>query len=217
MKSTFATQSAPAEGRFPALGGHWCLFGGSFDPVHGGHVLLAQQVLAQTGAEKVVFLPCRQSPHKLDHQPAPPALRVAMLRLALASLGAQAEISTWELDRPPPSYSWETVAHFQEILPPGLQLSWLMGADQWAKLTSWARPEFLREHLHFLVFPRGEEPIQPRAGWRHTVIEARHPGSSTLVREAVAQQKWEKVAEMVGQPILQLIREERLFSGSKSE
>ena len=162
-----------------------CLFGGSFDPVHLGHTTAAAAARARCGLEKVVFIPAWRSPHKQDRDPpAPAADRLAMLRLALAD-APWAEVSRWELDRAAPSYSWQTAEHFAGLASPGTDLCWLLGADQWASLHTWARPDILADRLTFIVFPRGPEPILRRPGFRHEVVDVRHPASSTAVRAAV--------------------------------
>ena len=96
-----------------------------------------------------------------------------------------AEVSTWEADREPPSFSWQTVEHFRSLFP-GAELFWLLGGDQWTALEKWARPDFLAANLHFLVFPRGDAPVLPKPGFRHTVIQALHPASSTRLRQTLA-------------------------------
>jgi nicotinate-nucleotide adenylyltransferase len=162
------------------------LFGGTFDPVHDGHVALAGAARAAAALERVVFLPCRLSPHKQTG--APPtsgAHRLAMLRLALAGR-PWAEVSDFEITRQPPSFSWETVEHFARR-EPGASWHWILGADQWAVIESWSRAGFLREQLHFLVFPREPlPPPQPRPGWRMSVVDCRHPAAATAIRAALA-------------------------------
>jgi nicotinate-nucleotide adenylyltransferase len=94
-------------------------------------------------------------------------------------------VSDWELERPGPSYSWETVQHFRAVWPEA-ELHWIMGADQWAALERWARPELLRSGLTFVVFARDGERPEPRDGWRLRVVHGEWPVSSTAVREALA-------------------------------
>jgi nicotinate-nucleotide adenylyltransferase len=162
-----------------------CLFGGSFDPVHLGHTTLAAAAMDRCGLEKVLFIPAWRSPHKRDHDPpAPAADRLAMLQLALTD-APWAEVSRWEIDRAEPSYSWQTAEHFATLAGPDTDLCWLLGADQWASLHTWAHPEKLAAGLTFLVFPRGPEPIRPRPGFCHEPVDVRHSASSTAVRSAV--------------------------------
>jgi nicotinate-nucleotide adenylyltransferase len=163
-----------------------CLFGGSFDPVHCGHVALAKAAHNALNLDRVVFVPGRMSPHKTGTIPAPAEHRLAMLRLAIAGL-PWALVSTWEIERAGPSYSWETAEHFAAVLPPGSRTYWLLGADQWQALDDWARPEVLARRLHFIVFPRGGAAVSPKPGFDCTLLDVPHPASSTAVRAAVAQ------------------------------
>lgn len=164
-----------------------CLFGGSFDPPHLGHTGIAAAAVEQCALDKVIFIPCRQSPLKGKLPGASAEQRTAMLRLALDAL-PHSSVDEWELTRPGPSYSWETVAHFRRSLPHAL-LHWLMGADQWAAIEKWARPDFLREHLTFIVFARDGLQPQSRDGWRAHFLRGEFPASSTAARSLLAEGK----------------------------
>ena len=92
------------------------LFGGSFDPVHYGHLLLAESCREQCALDRVRFVPAAVSPHKQDRQPASPQARLDMLRLAIAGHSGF-EISTWELDRGGVSYTVDTLTAFARAGP----------------------------------------------------------------------------------------------------
>lgn len=190
-----------------------CLFGGSFDPVHLGHTALAAAAWHRCNLKKLIFVPAWRSPHKQDDDaPAPAAHRLAMLRLALAS-ASWAEVSPWEIDRGGPSYSWQTADHFASEAGADVDLCWLLGADQWAKLHTWAHPEKLAALLTFLVFPRGEVPIAPRSGVRHETIDFRHPASSTVVRAAA--RAGQPLDGLVSPAVAAYIRKHRLYGAKK--
>lgn len=189
-----------------------CLFGGSFDPVHLAHVALAEAAWRQARLDHILFVPAWRSPHKLGQQMASAEDRLAMLRLAVAGL-PWAGISTWELERAAPSYSWQTVEHFSELSGPETELFWLLGADQWEKLPAWARPEYLAARVTFLVFPRGDIAVLPRAGFRHQFIDVRHPASSTAVREAVRARQ--PLAGLVPDAVAAYITEKGLYRPGK--
>ncbi len=160
-----------------------CLFGGSFDPVHSGHLLMAAEAQRVCGLERVVFLPAARSPFKVKSA----ALfsddeRLELLRLALAEL-PQAEVSDLDLCLPAPSWSWRVVEAWRQAHPQD-ELYWLMGTDQWEQLHRWARYEYLVENLHFVVYAREAMP-QPRTGVRATFIQGNHPASSSAIREAL--------------------------------
>lgn len=160
------------------------LFGGSFDPPHCAHLAIARAAVEHCGLEQIVFVPCQESPLKGRPALASGADRLAMLRLATDGL-PWAAVSDWELSRPGPSYSWQTAEHFA-ALHPCAELHWLMGADQWASLERWARPDILRERLTFIVFARDGVRPACRDGWRSVFLPGEFPGSSTEARRLLA-------------------------------
>ncbi len=157
------------------------IFGGSFDPVHRGHLAMADRAREVAGLDELIFVPAAVSPFKTGTV-ATPAQRLRMLELALAESDLTgASISDCELVRPAPSYSWQTVRHF-ESLRPGVEWSWILGTDQWEAIERWAEPEILRTSLHFLVFSRHGDIVHDRSGWRATPVAFAHPATSTAIR-----------------------------------
>ncbi len=160
-----------------------CLFGGSFDPVHAGHLAIARAAIAAADLNRVLFLPAACSPFKTgsrhyysDEQ------RLAMLRLATADI-PQAEVSELDLQLPPPSWSWRVVEACRDLYPED-ELYWLMGTDQWEQLHRWARYDYLCDNLTFIVYHR-ETPPSPREGVRSIFITGNHPASSSAIRKAL--------------------------------
>lgn len=159
------------------------LFGGTFDPVHLGHLHLAGAARTALDLDEVRFIPCRISPHKLDTTPTPAEARVAMLRLATGGL-EWAVVDDLETRREGPSFSWQTAVAMRGKFP-GARLFWIMGVDQWKALLSWAEPEKLAACVEFVVFSRGEEPV-PRDGFVMHALACDHPASATAIRGAIA-------------------------------
>ncbi|MBQ3217714.1 MAG: nicotinate (nicotinamide) nucleotide adenylyltransferase [Akkermansia sp.] len=160
-----------------------CLFGGSFDPVHTGHLAIASAAVQAAGLDRILFLPAACSPFKTGRQHYfTDEQRLAMLRAATATL-PQAEVSELDLQLPPPSYSWRVVEACQALYPED-ELYWLMGTDQWEQLHRWARYDYLCEQLHFIVYHR-DTPPQAREGVRATFISGHHPASSSAIRRAL--------------------------------
>lgn len=156
------------------------LFGGTFDPVHAGHLHIARLAREQADLDAVIFLPCPQSPHKSQSTQASIADRLAMLHLATAA-DSWMQVSDYEATAPTPSYSYRTVEHYV-AQSPATQWFWLMGCDQWLALPRWKNPKILAHHMTFLVFSRGEIP-QPRDGYRMQHLQGDHPASATAIRD----------------------------------
>jgi nicotinate-nucleotide adenylyltransferase len=159
------------------------LFGGSFDPVHLGHVHLAERARKALALDEVRFIPCRISPHKTGTPPVRSADRLEMLRLATRGL-PWAVVDDMEIRRDAPSFSYQT-AEAMAAQFPGARLFWIMGGDQWDALDRWEQPERLTALVECIVFDRGH-PLPPRDGCRLHVLTDRHPASATGIRDAIA-------------------------------
>jgi len=133
------------------------LFGGSFDPVHLGHLLVAQAAIEELGLDRLFFIPAAQSPFKPDSRPAPAAARLQLLRLALAGK-VNCEIDEQEIRRGGVSYTVDTLRDYAKKFP-GAELFYLIGADHVSKLNEWREPNELAKLAEFVVIPRPGEPI----------------------------------------------------------
>lgn len=171
------TPAPPPPGRGEPL--RLCLYGGTFDPVHLGHVSAARAAVEALALDRVLFLPCRVSPHKQDRRSAAPDHRLAMLELAIRRL-PWAGIDRFELDQPAPSYSWRTVLATRERFPDA-RLFWLLGGDQWRDLPTWVRPEILARELEFIVVARDGE-VARRQGWTCHHLPPVHPANASAIR-----------------------------------
>jgi nicotinate-nucleotide adenylyltransferase len=135
------------------------LFGGSFDPVHLGHLLVAQAAIEELGLERLVFIPAAQSPFKPDSQPAPASVRLQLLRLALAGR-MNCEIDDQEIRRGGVSYTVDTLHDCTKRFPADI-LFYLIGADHAAKLNEWRGANELAKLAEFIVIPRpGESAVE---------------------------------------------------------
>ena len=128
------------------------IFGGSFDPIHLGHLLVAQAAMEELGLDKLFFIPAAQSPFKPDDKPAPAAVRLQLLRRALAGK-TNCEVDEQEIRRGGISYSIETLRDYAKKNP-AAKLFYLIGADNVSKLNEWCEADELAKLAEFVAIPR---------------------------------------------------------------
>lgn len=133
------------------------LFGGSFDPIHFGHLIVARSVAEQLGIPRIVLIPSARPPHKLDRVQTAPLIRVEMCRAAIEG-DRLFEVSEWETQQTGPNYTLLTVRHFQGALP-GTRIYWLIGMDSLNELHTWFHVgELVRECTLVTAARPGFEP-----------------------------------------------------------
>ncbi|MDI9431314.1 MAG: nicotinate (nicotinamide) nucleotide adenylyltransferase [Sedimentisphaerales bacterium] len=130
------------------------LFGGTFDPIHLGHTRVAEAAARQIEAENVVFIPAKCSPLKGFFPNATDDDRLRMIELATRS-NERFSVSDCELRRPAPSYTLDTVKHFQKECGDDASIYWLIGADSVDDLILWHRIEELIDICYLAVMVRG--------------------------------------------------------------
>ncbi|MHC4065064.1 MAG: nicotinate-nucleotide adenylyltransferase [Planctomycetota bacterium] len=129
------------------------LFGGSFNPIHMGHLIVARSVGEQLRLDRIIVLPSATPPHKTAAALLDPKHRAAMVELAIAG-EPLLELSDYDLNREGPSYTVETVAHFREELGLDVLLHWIIGADSLAELTTWYRVRALVDSCRIITAAR---------------------------------------------------------------
>jgi nicotinate-nucleotide adenylyltransferase len=176
----------------PRLG----LFGGSFDPIHFGHLIAARAIREQRNLDTVLFLPSCRPPHKKGKELAPAHHRAQMVRLAIQDEEGFA-FDDFDLSRAGPCFTIDTVAHFQEIFP-SAELFWFIGADSLMDLPSWHRAAELISMCSIVTASRSDQIVDwnvlerafgpsPREKLRGGVAETPVIDiSSTVVRQRVA-------------------------------
>lgn len=128
------------------------LFGGSFDPIHEGHIKIALIAKERCALDKIEFLIAKISPLK-NHKPLfDDNKRLQLLEQAIEPY-KDFTVSTIELDREGPSYTYQSVKYYQEKYPEA-KLFWIMGADAFNTLVKWENYPYLRDNLHFIVISR---------------------------------------------------------------
>ncbi|GJM20289.1 MAG: putative nicotinate-nucleotide adenylyltransferase [Planctomycetota bacterium] len=185
--------TSPAEPNREARVG-W--LGGSFDPVHAGHLYVARAALEHLDLDRVLFVPAARPPHKLDKRQAPGDDRLALLRLACAD-EARFQVHDLELRRDGPSYSIDTALALHDELGADAQLFYVIGADTLADLASWYRIQDLARLVTFASVAREGTPLDTsalasvagdaaaQAARDHLLELPPHPASSTAIREAL--------------------------------
>jgi nicotinate-nucleotide adenylyltransferase len=128
------------------------LFGGAFNPVHLGHLLVAQAAVEELGLDRLVFIPACQSPFKQEIPAAPAEIRLKWLRLAMAGQ-TRYVVDDQEIRRGGISYTIDTVRDYVERFP-HTKLFWLIGADNVPTLIKWAQAEELAKIVEFAAIPR---------------------------------------------------------------
>lgn len=186
------------------------IYGGSFDPVHLGHLLVAQAAVEELGLDKIFFVPAARSPFKPDSQPAPDAGRLQLLRLALAGK-TDCEIDEQEINRGGTSYTIDTLRDYAKRFP-GAELFYLIGADNVAKLTEWREAMELARLAEFIVVPRpGEAMVDFTAPFRGRALKGFPFGvSSSQIRSRV--KKNLPVENLVPPIVAEAIRTAKFYS-----
>lgn len=197
------------------------LFGGTFDPIHVGHTTVAEAAARQIGAEKVIFIPAKISPLKGFFPFASDQDRLQMIERALAGHERFA-VSACELTRPAPSYTLDTVRHFQRVYGPQTHLHWLLGADGVGDLVHWHKIEELIDACFLTTMRRPGYPApdfdrfeplwgpQRVAKLKANVIETPLVDiSSTEVRRRLA--AGEEVTGMLHPDVIEYIRRHNLY------
>jgi nicotinate-nucleotide adenylyltransferase len=120
------------------------VFGGTFDPIHLGHLRVAEEAGEILGLDRVLFLPSKTPPHKDAGRVTPPQARLELVRKAVAD-NPRFEVSGLELERDGPSYSVDTLVELRRDLGPDDRLWFLLGVDAFREVGTWCRfPELFR-------------------------------------------------------------------------
>lgn len=181
------------------------LYGGTFDPIHHGHLILAREALETLGLDRVVFIPAGLSPHKLDTLSAPTEVRREMVARAIEG-EPQFVLDDWELKQEGPSFTVDTVERYKAEFPEA-SLYYLIGADNVAKLHTWRRIEDLRRLTEFVVLGRYVEGVGEMTGFR--VLSRRVDISATDIRRRVA--RGASIRYLVPETVRSLIAKHQLY------
>ena len=206
------------------------IYGGTFDPVHYGHLRTSLEVREALELDELRFVPCQIPPHR-GAPGASPEQRVAMLRAALADAPYGVRIDTRELERAGPSFMFDTLTSIRDDVGSKTPLALIVGSDAFHGLHRWHRWQSLIELAHIVVMQRpGTEPTWPRelegfftkfvrqqprdlkvlpAGLMHFMVVSQLEISASHIRQLIGQQK--SAQYLTPESVLRLIDQNQLY------
>lgn len=183
------------------------LYGGTFDPIHIGHLILARDAIEQLGLDRVVFIPAARSPHKLATKPASAKLRREMVLAAIEG-EPRFEMNDCELSRSGPSFTIDTVMELRS-LHGNAEMFCLIGEDNLVELHTWRCIEELKQLVQFVVLSRSDKP----EGHVFPTLQRRIEISATEIRRRVA--NGQSIRYLVPDKVLALIEQHHFYKDPK--
>ena len=188
------------------------LFGGSFDPIHNGHIALARAVREHDLADEVWFLITPQNPHKQGCRLIGENERLQMVQCALDG-EERMTASDFEFSLPRPSYTINTLNALERAYP-DREFLLLMGADNWRKIDKWYKGDEIMSRFGIIVYPRDNDETLPalpdNVKWVQSPL---YNISSTEIREAIA--LGNDIQEWLHPSVLAYIKEKELYKSEK--
>ena len=196
------------------------VLGGSFDPPHAGHLMIAQEAGERVGLDRVLFVPAGEQWLKEGQDVAPAAHRLAMTHL-LVGAEATFAVSDVEVTRPGPSYTVDTLRILREESPPDTEFFFILGEDAVADLPRWYRPQELVSLCEFIAMPRSGDMGRPDLTAAYDAIPGlrervniledapRMDISSSRVRQLLA--SGASLSGVVPDPVAKYITAQRLY------
>jgi nicotinate-nucleotide adenylyltransferase len=213
------------------------LYGGTFDPVHLGHLEIARAISELFEIQQVLFIPALIAPHKQTRVVTPAIHRYAML--ALATQGdPRLFVSTFELEAPDRRYTVDTVAHFQSTFGDSSELFFIMGADSWSEITTWreweklltmtnhivvTRPGYdvnveniskcLQDRIVDLRFAQDAKTIVQNVGGKEIFVTdvVMKDISATKIRHAASEDRFTDLVNQVPQPVIEYMKKYKIY------
>jgi len=216
------------------------IYGGTFDPVHLGHIEVAKRVSQLFEIDELLFVPAQVAPHKLTRPVTPAIHRYAMLVLATQD-DPWLRVSTFELEAPDRRYTVDTLTHFKSEFGESVDLFFVMGADSWSEITTWREWERLLTLVNHIVVTRPgydinldlvNSPVRERiadlrgskqiprvvneaVGEKIFITDAGMlEYSATEIRRAVLEDDWNQLTRLVPPSVADYIRKYELYRES---
>lgn len=187
------------------------ILGGTFNPIHIGHLMIAQRVLEKLGLDKVIFVPSCLPPHKSGRNLIDARHRLRMTRLAVRG-NRHFEVSSFEVIKGGKSYSVDTVRYFRRRYPE-VKLFFIIGSDHIARLHTWKNIQEVARIVSFIaVYRPGFKTIRSQTGVKSMIIPGVHTSSSDIRRRLVADKT---VKHLIPENVLRYIRKHKLYRLSK--
>ncbi len=189
------------------------ILGGTFDPVHIGHLITAQYVLEQRKLQKIIFIPCNISPHKTAIKSTEPFHRLEMLRIALEDY-PQFEYSSYELDKGDVSYTLDTLIEFEKSYS---DMELIIGFDNLFSFDTWREPDKILELAKLVVMKRSvEKEVKQMHKYFGEAIYVETPTieiSSTEIRRRIIANK--PITGLVPENVKEYIQKYKLYENDK--
>ena len=200
------------------------VLGGTFDPVHKGHLILAEEARTQLNLTEIIFIPAGQPQLKGDKIISPAEHRLQMLRLAIADK-PYFKLSAMEIERAGPSYTVDSIADLRDELGEGDELFFILGWDSLARLIEWRDAPRLIKMCYLVAVPRpGYPPPKlkalegPISGIKQRVMLMDKPKidiSASAIRERVA--RGLPIRHLVPEPVNRYIKQHKLYVTQKED
>jgi nicotinate-nucleotide adenylyltransferase len=180
------------------------IYGGTFDPIHHGHLILAREAVESLGLDQIIFVPAALSPHKMARTPTAQEIRVEMLQAAIEE-EPQFTLDLCEIRRGGASYTIDTVEEIQQREGEA-EYFFLLGDDNVLALETWHRVAELRELVEFVVLSRGNLEAQEM---RYPMIHRQINISATEIRNRVATGR--SIRYLVPPAVEEIIRRRQIY------
>ena len=194
------------------------ILGGTFDPIHSGHLAIAEAARKRLGLAEVYFIPAAQTPFKDSANVSAVEHRLNMVRLAIASY-PYFKLSTVEVDRPGPSYTVDTISELREKIGSENELYFIIGLDSLSQFSRWREPARIIRMCRVVAVPRpgysvpdkkALEDAIPGISGRLTILdEPKLDISATEIRQRV--KRGEPITDLVPDSVAEYIRKEKLY------
>lgn len=184
------------------------ILGGTFNPIHIGHLAIAQTAQEKFQLEKVIFVPSNLPPHRKILRLASAKQRYDMVRLAVKN-NPLFEVSDFEIKKKGKSYSIDTVQHFEEVFAGKTKLFFIVGADNFLELKTWRRIDEILKIVTFIVVNRPGYDIPKTRIKHHSVIMPGMDIAASYIRKRIKQEK--SIKYLVPESVFRYINQHKLY------